>query len=418
MNNNSINRSNSINNNSILFDKFSEKNNYNKEYYNNSNNYIRNSSINNSTNFINNNSNLINNSNSNLLILNNNSNNNININLSYTSEIKQDKLESRDNSKIIFNNNYNNIINNNFNNPNKNESILENVEESYIKTNTENIYHNYNYNNNSSYYSSPEKEKDNTIIFSNTNKRVSLFNEVTNFIEKNKNLAKDYKRKKIIENQDILDKRNLKRKLNILIKNECKQFCRNFRKKNNIYNNNIEKYLVGDDLKNHRKKYYKNFRNKDINNNPAKYYFNIKCLDKKYSNPEELILNNITPLELKIIQSDVNYYINDKNLLKENPIFQIKDLKDVLKEEEEDEIKKEKKENIKLNLNINIDKDSNNNNKITINDKKRNKKNNNSNKDINRINLKIFRKNLLKKTCNYYIILYLLSYIYFIIFII
>ena len=71
-------------------------------------------------------------------------------------------------------------------------------------------------------------------------------------------------------------------------------------------------------------------------------------------------------------------------------------------------------------MNINIDKDSNNNNnnKIIINDKKRNKKNNNSNKDINRINLKIFRKNLLKKTCNYYIILYLLSYIYFIIFII
>jgi hypothetical protein len=62
-------------------------------------------------------------------------------------------------------------------------------------------------------------------------------------------------------------------------------------------------------------------------------------------------------------------------------------------------------------LNINIDKDSNNNNKIIINDKKRNKKNNNSNKDINRINLKIFRKNLLKKTCNYYIIIYLLSYI-------
>ena len=149
-----------------------------------------------------------------------------------------------------------------------------------------------------------------------------------------------------MENQDILDKRNLKRKFNILIKNKCNQFCRNFRKNNNIHNNNIEKYLVGDDLKNHRKKYYKNFRNKDINNNPAKYYFNIKCLDKKYSNPEELILNNITPLELKIIQSDVNYYINDKNLIKENPIFQIKDLKDVLKEEEEDEIKKEKKENI------------------------------------------------------------------------
>ncbi len=41
---------------------------------------------------------------------------------------------------------------------------MENVEESYIKTNTENIY--YNYNNNSCYYSSPEKEKekDNTII--------------------------------------------------------------------------------------------------------------------------------------------------------------------------------------------------------------------------------------------------------------
>jgi hypothetical protein len=83
-----------------------------------------------------------------------------------------------------------------------------------------------------------------------------------------------------------------------------------------------------------------------MNNNPAKYYFNIESLDKKYSNPEELILNNITPLELKIIQSDVNYYINDKNLIKENPIFQIKDLKDVLQEEEEDEIKKEKKENI------------------------------------------------------------------------
>ena len=48
-------------------------------------------------------------------------------------------------------------------------------------------------------------------------------------------------------------------------------------------------------------------------------------------------MKNITPTELKIIQSDVNYYIADKELIKENPVLKIKKLKEVFQEEEDEE---------------------------------------------------------------------------------
>lgn len=399
------NNSNINNNNSLLLDKLSEKNynnnsNNNKEYSKinnniNNSNYIRNSSINNSTNFIN--SHLINNSN--FLIPNNS---NTNINLSYTSDIKQDtyinsRLESRDNSKIIFLNSNNNNINS-INSPNKNDSILENVEESYFRTNYENNNYtgpnyNYSYNNNLSYNNnssielSPgpaenEKEKEN---FLTQKKITSILNKKVNFIEKNIKLAKNYTRKKIVENQEIKDKQNLKRKLHLLLKKECINFCKNFRKRNNSFNNNIEEYLASDDLQKKRKNFYKNFRYKGLNYNPGKYVFNTKEIDKNFSNAENVILENISPTELKIIQSDVNYYINDKELIKDNPILKIKKLTEVMHDEDEEEEFNNNNKDSDLYYNLN---------------KKKFRRNNILGKKENEEKVKLFRKSLMKKSGN------------------
>ena len=206
--------------------------------------------------------------------------------------------------------------------------------------------------------------RNSSINFNNLERKKSQSNESNNsydsiVINDDKNNRTD-KNEKNIDNRNTINigitknekieekimKRSLKRKVNSLL-NECKTFCTKLKNRSNQFNDKIVNHLTSEKYKNSLIEYHKTFHFRNRSLNPARYATNLESIEKNYLKPEEIFLKKITPLELKMIQCDVKYFVNDKNLIKETNALRVTSLKDILKIEEESENRKIKKHYIK-----------------------------------------------------------------------
>ncbi len=176
-------------------------------------------------------------------------------------------------------------------------------------------------------------------IESDSNKKNINIPSKNKFILRNIKLAKDFLRNNRKDNEELTFKRNLKRKLHSLLNDDCQKFCEDLKIKNSNFNEKINNHLISEKYEEKLKEYNKSFHFRGMSYNPVRCVVNLESIEKNFLNPENVIMNKISPLELKIIQSDVNYYIKDKSLINDNPVLKIKNLKDILKEEEEAEIR-------------------------------------------------------------------------------
>jgi hypothetical protein len=203
------------------------------------------------------------------------------------------------------------------------------------------------YNSNKSHNSFGIEKGNNSSIGENQSEIESNNNQNSpnkeDFILKNIKLAKNYSRNNKKDNREVILKRNLKRKFHCLLNNDCQKFCEDLKNKNSNFNDKINNHLISDKYEKKLQEYQKNFHYRGMSYNPARYGVNLESIEKNFLKPENVISHRITAHELKIIQSDVNYYIKDKNLIKDNPLLKIKSLKDILEEEEEVEIKNRNK---------------------------------------------------------------------------
>lgn len=163
----------------------------------------------------------------------------------------------------------------------------------------------------------------------------NINNNNKNFVLKNILQAKSFSRKKKVGDDSEIFNKNLKRKINSLLHNDCQKFCLDLKNKNSNFNEKITNHLISEKFEDSVKKYNENFHFKGMSFNPVRYVVNLDSIEKNFLTPDEVILEKITPQELKIIQSDVNYYIKDKAWIKENAALKIKSLMEILKEEEE-----------------------------------------------------------------------------------
>jgi len=195
--------------------------------------------------------------------------------------------------------------------------------------------------NNSSDINENEDKRSVTEFYVNNNNLPNNQNNKNkkNFILKNIKIAKNYSRGQKIDNDEILFKRNLKRKIHSLLNNDCQTFCHNMRNKNNNFNEKMNNHLTSAKYEEQMNKYHKNFNFRGMTYNPLRNIVNLESIEKNFLTPEQVILEKISPLELKIIQSDVNYYIKNKTIIKENPVLKVKSLKDIFHEEDIAEMK-------------------------------------------------------------------------------
>jgi len=175
----------------------------------------------------------------------------------------------------------------------------------------------------------------------NLNQNTILSNK--NFILKNIKLAKNYSRKNKTNNEELTIKRELKKKFHSLLTNDCQSFCIELKVKNQNFKEKINNHLISEKYSQKLKDFHKNIHFKGMSYNPLRYLINLETIEKNFLTPEQVISEKLSPAELKIIQSDVGYFIKDPALIKENPDLKIKSLKDLMKEEEEIEIKKKHK---------------------------------------------------------------------------
>ncbi len=274
-------------------------------------------------------------------------------------------LLSINNNKLGVINNLSNIRNIQSNNNNSNLDNSKLFNRSYYSDKNDNnkdIKRN-SLNNNIRSNNSNTKKKDASISLLKSNKSLNVScnssNEISyvdkkpesancyvetvynrNFILKNIKLAKNYKRKKKKETEETAFKRNLRRKVHSLLVNDYYGFCENFKIKNRNFDQKISINLNSEKYENHLNAYHENFHFLGMSYNPARHVYNLASIEKNYSKPEEILMSKITPSELKIIQSDVNYFIKNKSLIKENPALKVRNLKEILQEEEEAEYKK------------------------------------------------------------------------------